>query len=107
MSCSPSANYYQPNDEPEPWDLTQLNIEASVMCLVSKVTVSNRLFIFTHFVLVVILKRMLNFARCQLIVCYMYINIAYIAATYIIFFSSFCMNCFLLSYNLLYCYNFV
>lgn len=37
MSSSPSANYYQPNDEPEPWDLTQLNVEASVMCLVSKV----------------------------------------------------------------------
>ncbi|XP_031346437.1 inositol polyphosphate-4-phosphatase type I A isoform X2 [Photinus pyralis] len=37
MSSSPSANYYKPTDEPEPWDLTQLNIEASVMCLVSKV----------------------------------------------------------------------
>lgn len=37
MCSSPSANYYKPTDEPEPWDLTQLNIEASVMCLVSKV----------------------------------------------------------------------
>lgn len=37
MCTSPSANYYKPSDEPEPWDLTQLNIEASVMCLVSKV----------------------------------------------------------------------
>lgn len=37
MSSSPSANYYQPTEEPEPLDLTQLNIEASVMCLVSKV----------------------------------------------------------------------
>lgn len=38
MCNSPSANYYKPTDEPEPWDLTQLNIEASVMCLVSKVS---------------------------------------------------------------------
>ncbi|KAL1457024.1 hypothetical protein WDU94_001701 [Cyamophila willieti] len=37
MCSSPSANYYRPCEEPEPWDLTQLNIEASVMCLVSKV----------------------------------------------------------------------
>ena len=37
MCSSPSANYYRPTEEPEPWDLTQLNIEASVMCLVSKV----------------------------------------------------------------------
>lgn len=37
MCNSPSANYYKPTDEPEPFDLTQLNIEASVMCLVSKV----------------------------------------------------------------------
>lgn len=37
MCTSPSANYYKPTDEPEPWDLTQLNIEASVMCLVSKI----------------------------------------------------------------------
>ena len=37
MCNSPSANYYKPTDEPEPWDITQLNIEASVMCLVSKV----------------------------------------------------------------------
>ncbi len=37
MCSSPSANYYKPTDEPEPWDLTQLNIEASVLCLVSKV----------------------------------------------------------------------
>lgn len=39
MCSSPSANYYKPTDEPEPWDLTQLNIEASVMCLVSKVNI--------------------------------------------------------------------
>lgn len=37
MSSSPSANYYRPTEEIEPLDLTQLNIEASVMCLVSKV----------------------------------------------------------------------
>ncbi|XP_046389840.1 inositol polyphosphate-4-phosphatase type I A-like isoform X2 [Ischnura elegans] len=37
MCSSPSANYYRPTEEPEPWDLTQLNIEASMMCLVSKV----------------------------------------------------------------------
>lgn len=37
MSSSPSANYYRPTEEVEPLDLTQLNIEASVMCLVSKV----------------------------------------------------------------------
>lgn len=37
MSANPSANYYRPTEEPEPLDLTQLNIEASVMCLVSKV----------------------------------------------------------------------
>lgn len=37
MCNSPSANYYKPTEEPEPWDITQLNIEASVMCLVSKV----------------------------------------------------------------------
>lgn len=37
MSSSPSANFYRPTEEPEPLDLTQLNIEASVMCLVSKV----------------------------------------------------------------------
>lgn len=37
MSNSASANYYRPTEEPEPLDLTQLNIEASVMCLVSKV----------------------------------------------------------------------
>ncbi|XP_011299273.1 type I inositol 3,4-bisphosphate 4-phosphatase isoform X2 [Fopius arisanus] len=37
MCNSPSANYYKPTDEPEPWDLTQLNIEASVLCLISKV----------------------------------------------------------------------
>ncbi|XP_068159958.1 inositol polyphosphate-4-phosphatase type I A [Drosophila tropicalis] len=36
MISSPSANYYRPTEEPEPLDLTQLNIEASVMCLVSK-----------------------------------------------------------------------
>uniref|UniRef100_A0A6M2DE89 phosphatidylinositol-3,4-bisphosphate 4-phosphatase n=1 Tax=Xenopsylla cheopis TaxID=163159 RepID=A0A6M2DE89_XENCH len=34
---SPASNYYKPTEEPEPWDLTQLNIEASIMCLVSKV----------------------------------------------------------------------
>lgn len=37
MSSSPSANYYRPTEEVEPLDLTQLNIEASMMCLVSKV----------------------------------------------------------------------
>lgn len=37
MNSSASANYYRPTEEPEPLDLTQLNIEASVMCLVSKV----------------------------------------------------------------------
>lgn len=37
MTSCPSANYYRPTEEPEPLDLTQLNIEASVMCLVSKV----------------------------------------------------------------------
>ena len=37
MCESPGANYYKPTDEPEPYDLTQLNIEASVICLVSKV----------------------------------------------------------------------
>lgn len=37
MCNSPSANYYKPTEEPEPWELTQLNIEASIMCLVSKV----------------------------------------------------------------------
>lgn len=37
MNSNPSANYYRPTEEPEPLDLTQLNIEASVMCLVSKI----------------------------------------------------------------------
>lgn len=32
-----SSDFYRPREEPEPLDLTQLNIEASVMCLVSKV----------------------------------------------------------------------
>lgn len=32
-----SSDFYRPCEEPEPLDLTQLNIEASVMCLVSKV----------------------------------------------------------------------
>ena len=32
-----STDFYRPQEEPEPLDLTQLNIEASVMCLVSKV----------------------------------------------------------------------
>lgn len=32
-----SSDFYRPSEEPEPLDLTQLNIEASVMCLVSKV----------------------------------------------------------------------
>lgn len=35
MTCS--TDFYRPCEEPEPLDLTQLNIEASVMCLVSKV----------------------------------------------------------------------
>lgn len=30
-------DFYQPTEEPEPLELTQLNLEASVMCLVSKV----------------------------------------------------------------------
>lgn len=34
---SPSSNYYRPTEEPEPWDLTQLNIEASMISLNSKV----------------------------------------------------------------------
>jgi inositol polyphosphate-4-phosphatase len=29
-----SSDFYRPSEEPEPLDLTQLNIEASVMCLV-------------------------------------------------------------------------
>lgn len=37
MNQSPAANYYRPTEEPEPLDLTQLNVEASVMCLVSKI----------------------------------------------------------------------
>lgn len=32
-----SSDFYRPCEEPEPLDLTQLNVEASVMCLVSKV----------------------------------------------------------------------
>lgn len=32
-----STDFYRPCEEPEPLDLTQLNVEASVMCLVSKV----------------------------------------------------------------------
>jgi inositol polyphosphate-4-phosphatase len=32
-----NSDFYRPSEEPEPLDLTQLNIEASVMCLVSKV----------------------------------------------------------------------
>lgn len=32
-----SSDFYRPSEEPEPLDLTQLNVEASVMCLVSKV----------------------------------------------------------------------
>ncbi|XP_069194385.1 inositol polyphosphate-4-phosphatase type I A isoform X2 [Procambarus clarkii] len=28
---------YRPTDEPEPWDLIQLNVQASVMCLTSKI----------------------------------------------------------------------
>lgn len=30
-------NIYRPTDEPEPWDLIQLNVQASVMCLTSKI----------------------------------------------------------------------
>lgn len=37
MNHSPAANYYRPTEEPEPLDLTQLNVEASVMCLASKI----------------------------------------------------------------------
>jgi len=36
---SPSSNYYRPSEEPEPWDLTQLNIQASLISLNSKVKV--------------------------------------------------------------------
>jgi inositol polyphosphate-4-phosphatase len=32
-----TSDFYRPSEEPEPLDLTQLNIEASVMCLVSKI----------------------------------------------------------------------
>ena len=28
---------YRPTDEPEPWDLIQLNVQASIMCLTSKI----------------------------------------------------------------------
>ena len=30
-------NCYRPTDEPEPWDLIQLNVQASLMCLSSKI----------------------------------------------------------------------
>ena len=33
----PENSVYRPTDEPEPWDLIQLNVQASVMCLTSKV----------------------------------------------------------------------
>ncbi|XP_064086446.1 inositol polyphosphate-4-phosphatase type I A-like isoform X4 [Macrobrachium nipponense] len=33
----PENSIYRPTDEPEPWDLIQLNVQASVMCLTSKV----------------------------------------------------------------------
>ncbi|KAK3872993.1 hypothetical protein Pcinc_021955 [Petrolisthes cinctipes] len=37
-------NIYRPTDEPEPWDLIQLNVQASVMCLTSKIkTFCNRI----------------------------------------------------------------
>lgn len=35
---------YRPTDEPEPWDLIQLNVQASIMCLTSKIkTYCNRM----------------------------------------------------------------
>ncbi|XP_045108228.1 LOW QUALITY PROTEIN: inositol polyphosphate-4-phosphatase type I A-like [Portunus trituberculatus] len=35
---------YRPTDEPEPWDLIQLNVQASIMCLSSKIkTFCNRM----------------------------------------------------------------
>lgn len=35
---------YRPTDEPEPWDLIQLNVQASIMCLSSKIkTYCNRM----------------------------------------------------------------
>ncbi|XP_050686414.1 inositol polyphosphate-4-phosphatase type I A-like isoform X1 [Eriocheir sinensis] len=35
---------YRPTDEPEPWDLIQLNVQASIMCLTSKIkTYCNRI----------------------------------------------------------------
>lgn len=36
---APSSNYYRPSEEPEPWELTQLNIQASVISLKSKIGV--------------------------------------------------------------------
>lgn len=38
------SSVYRPTDEPEPWDLIQLNVQASVMCLTSKIkTYCNRM----------------------------------------------------------------
>ena len=37
VSDSESTPHYRSGDEPEPIDLTHLNIEASMMCLASKV----------------------------------------------------------------------
>ena len=37
MHDSPSGLHYRAGDEPEPIDLTRLNIEAAMMCLASKV----------------------------------------------------------------------
>ena len=37
MSESANGLYYRAGDEPEPIDLTHLNIEAAMMCLASKV----------------------------------------------------------------------
>ena len=37
VTDSPSDLHYRAGDEPEPMDLTHLNIEAAMMCLASKV----------------------------------------------------------------------
>lgn len=41
---SQENSIYRPTDEPEPWDLIQLNVQASIMCLTSKIkTYCNRM----------------------------------------------------------------
>lgn len=37
IMSSQENSVYRPTDEPEPWDLIQLNVQASVMCLSSKI----------------------------------------------------------------------